>query len=188
MTYDLVVVDPPWAWSSWSIKGAGRAPKYRTIEDMARVNLPAILAKDAVVILWVIDSMLPQAMELVKAWNLKFVTVGLYWTKHKPSGKEHLGTGYYTRANPEQAWILRQGKGLRVIGKGRVRRWLHAPVGKHSEKPDEAYARLEELFGDVRRADVFARKRRPGWDAIGNEIDGKDINDAIAAISSSHTL
>jgi len=38
---------------------------------------------------------------------------------------------------------------------------------------------MEELFGDVLRVDVFARKHRPGWDVIGDAIDGRDIRDVL---------
>lgn len=42
---------------------------------------------------------------------------------------------------------------------------------QHSRKPDEAYAFLEALTPKARRADLFARQRRPGWDAWGDELD-----------------
>jgi N6-adenosine-specific RNA methylase IME4 len=162
------------------MKGANRAPRYRTIDDMGDIPLPDLLNRHAVVVMWVIDSMIPQAIELGARWGLKYATVGFYWTKYRPSGKEHIGLGYYTRANPEQAWIWTRGNGLPVRNFS-VRRWLHAPVGGHSVKPQESYARLETLFGDVSRADVFARIVRPGWDAYGDEIDGRDITEAIVA-------
>ena len=66
-----------------------------------------------------------------------------------------------------------------------VRRWLVAPVRAHSEKPHEFYALIERLFGLQRRVDVFARRRRPGWDALGDEIDGMDIIDAMQAVAPS---
>jgi N6-adenosine-specific RNA methylase IME4 len=31
----------------------------------------------------------------------------------------------------------------------------------------------------VPRIELFAREQAPGWDAIGNEIDGRDIRDAL---------
>lgn len=39
-----------------------------------------------------------------------------------------------------------------------------------SRKPDEAAEALERLFGPVRRLELFARCRRSGWDAWGNEL------------------
>lgn len=53
-----------------------------------------------------------------------------------------------------------------------VRRLIVAPRNRHSEKPIEAYSRIERLFGNVSRDELFARIRRAGWDAFGNQIHG----------------
>lgn len=180
MNYQVAVIDPPWSFQTWSPAGDGRAPPYRTQHGdwIASLPITRLLADDAVVLLWVTDPMIPLALRCLDAWGLKYKTVGFYWTKEKPSGKEHIGTGYYTRANPEQCWIATRGRGLHRESAA-VRRWLHAPVGDHSVKPDEFYRRVEQLFGDVRRVDVFARRPRAGWDVIGEEIDGNDISDVL---------
>jgi N6-adenosine-specific RNA methylase IME4 len=80
-----------------------------------------------------------------------------------------MGTGKYTRANPEQCWILRKGKGLRVRDHG-VPRLIVSPRREHSRKPDEARSGLERLFGDVRRIELFARERAKGWKSWGNQV------------------
>lgn len=182
MKHAVAVIDPPWYWKQWGKDETGaRLPPYPTLTtaDLARLPIGNVLAPDAVVLLWVIDPMLPQAMRCLEAWGLQFRTVGFYWTKSRPSGKDHVGLGYYTRANPEQCWIAVRGRGIPRASMS-VRRWLHAPTGGHSEKPDEFYARVEALFGDVPRIDVFARRPRPGWTSMGNEIDGQDIREALA--------
>jgi len=40
----------------------------------------------------------------------------------------------------------------------------------HSEKLDEAYEALEQLFGNVRRLDMYSRQRRPEWTSWGNDL------------------
>ncbi len=182
--YAVAVIDPPWTWSARSAKGEGRSPRYprMTIAEIASLPVRDLLAPDAVILLWVTDPLLPRALEVVRAWGLTFKTVGFYWTKRKPSGAEHLGGGYYTRANPEQCWILTRGKGVSRADRS-VRRLLAAPVRAHSEKPDLFYTEVERLFGNVPRVDVFARRQRDGWDALGDEIDGRDIHDAIRQVS-----
>ena len=52
----------------------------------------------------------------------------------------------------------------------RARRCL-APRGAHSVKPVEAYERIEALMGEVSRVELFARNRRQGWDAWGDQLD-----------------
>jgi N6-adenosine-specific RNA methylase IME4 len=44
-----------------------------------------------------------------------------------------------------------------------------APVGAHSAKPDEAYSRMQRLYGGP-YLEMFARKPRDGWMAWGDEI------------------
>ena len=39
-----------------------------------------------------------------------------------------------------------------------------------------------ELCGDLPRIELFARERYEGWECIGNEIDGRDIREAINAL------
>lgn len=42
---------------------------------------------------------------------------------------------------------------------------------EYSAKPDETRKRIVELLGDVPRIELFARKRTPGWDAWGDELE-----------------
>lgn len=177
--YDIAVIDPPWSWAAWGRNQTREAPyPVLTTSDIGALRVGNIMAPDSVLMVWVIDSMLPQALQCIEQWGYTYKTVGFYWTKVKPSGKEHIGLGYYTRSNPEQCWIATRGKGLARSSRS-VRRWLHAPCGDHSEKPDVFYRKVEELFGPQKRVDIFARKPREGWDVIGNEIDGKDIREVL---------
>jgi site-specific DNA-methyltransferase (adenine-specific) len=41
---------------------------------------------------------------------------------------------------------------------------------KHSKKPEEVRKRIELLFGDVPRLEMFARQASEGWDVFGNEV------------------
>lgn len=53
---------------------------------------------------------------------------------------------------------------------------------KHSAKPDDLQESLETMFPIARKLELFARRLRPGWTCLGNEIDGKDIRDALAEL------
>lgn len=53
-----------------------------------------------------------------------------------------------------------------------------APVGKHSQKPEEQYAKIERLYPNADRIELFARQKRPGWDCWGNNLpDSIDLED-----------
>jgi N6-adenosine-specific RNA methylase IME4 len=51
-----------------------------------------------------------------------------------------------------------------------VRELIVSPRRKHSQKPDEQYERIERLV-DGPYLEMFARQRRPGWVAWGDEVD-----------------
>jgi N6-adenosine-specific RNA methylase IME4 len=42
---------------------------------------------------------------------------------------------------------------------------------EHSRKPDEFYRMITDRTSDLRRADVFAREKREGWDTWGDEVE-----------------
>ena len=50
-----------------------------------------------------------------------------------------------------------------------IRSTFEASVGDHSEKPEEFY-RLVERLCDGPYVELFARRSRPGWVTIGDEL------------------
>ncbi|WCH25198.1 MT-A70 family methyltransferase [Aeromonas salmonicida] len=90
----------------------------------------------------------------------------------------HWGQGHYTRSNAEIVIVGVRGKGrvLERLDKG-VHQVLESLVQEHSVKPDEVYQRLERLYGaDVKRLDMFTRRNRPGWSALGDQVDRTDYH------------
>ena len=45
-----------------------------------------------------------------------------------------------------------------------------ATRGKHSEKPAEVYRRIETMYPDVTKCELFARAKRPGWTCVGDQL------------------
>ena len=175
--FDLAYLDPPWRWKTWSVNGDGRAPPYArvSLDDLKQLPLPDILMRDAMVAMWVIDSHFPQALELAAAWGLTFSTRAFCWAKTTKHGKWHVGTGKTTRANPEDCWLFRRGRGLTIEAHD-VRRLIVAPLREHSRKPDEARQGLQRLFGARRRrVELFARERVRGWTPWGLEVPCEPI-------------
>ncbi|MCL2759364.1 MAG: MT-A70 family methyltransferase [Treponema sp.] len=56
----------------------------------------------------------------------------------------------------------------------------------HSVKPPVVRERIEKLFGNVSRIELFARQRANGWDSIGYGIDGTSIEDKIKQINNAY--
>ena len=55
--------------------------------------------------------------------------------------------------------------------------------GRHSEKPAESHERIERLWPEAHKLELFARQKRPGWTALGDEITGRDIRDDLALLA-----
>lgn len=90
------------------------------------------------------------------------------WEKVAKNGEPHYGNGKTTQKCCETAWLAWRGNGLKFRSK--EKQLIKAPKGPHSRKPDESYTRLERMFGEVRRIDLFSRWIRPGWTSWGNEV------------------
>lgn len=172
--FDLFYVDPPWRFESYSPAGQGKTPSrhYQTLDHAAlcRVPVAASAARDALLAMWVYDCRLGDAFPLATAWGFpSYAGVLFTWSKRTKTGKPAFGTGYSTRKSTEQCLLFRRGKGLPRLDLG-VRQLIETERGQHSVKPPEAMQRLEQLYGDVRRIELFARKHRDGWTGWGNQL------------------
>jgi N6-adenosine-specific RNA methylase IME4 len=128
---------------------------------------------------WTSGPHLPKACELIERWGFKYSSVAFTWVKLRRSfdpdqfhllteSDLHTGLGLTTRKQTEIVLLGRRGN-CRRISKS-VCEVILAPVREHSRKPDEFYHRVE-LYCDGPYVDLFARRRRPNWDAWGNEVD-----------------
>jgi N6-adenosine-specific RNA methylase IME4 len=169
---DLFMVDIPLRWAGWSAKGEGRSPQhhYPTMEVRPLIRLlrplfDLVAAKNCVVCWWCYGPRLPDSLEVLQGCGFTYTTELLTWRKTDP---RRFGTGKSTRKQVENAWGGKRGRGVKRCDHA-VDQLIEAPRGEHSAKPDAAYAALERLYGDVRRMDLFARVRRPGWFAWGKD-------------------
>lgn len=54
---------------------------------------------------------------------------------------------------------------------------------KHSAKPEHLQDSLDIMFPEGKKLELFARRHRPDWTCLGNEIcDGEDIRDSLAKL------
>tara|TARA_Y100000004_G_C8913862_1_gene412156 strand:- start:555 stop:1094 length:540 start_codon:yes stop_codon:yes gene_type:complete len=171
--YKIIYADPAWHFKTYSNKGQKRSAirHYDTMDINNIYDLPvkSISDDDCILFLWVIDSMLPQALEVIERWGFKYKTVAFTWVKqNKKSEGYFTGMGYYTRCNPEQCLLATKGK-IKRLSKS-VRQLIVSKLEDHSKKPDSVRDRITELCGDLPRIELFARQRVKGWDCWGNEV------------------
>jgi N6-adenosine-specific RNA methylase IME4 len=179
--YGTICADPPWAFKTRSEKGMDRSPEQHyqtmTLADIAAMPVASLAAPDCALFMWCIDSLLPEAIEVGRAWGFTYKTVGFVWAKCSLDGAGWpIGTGYWTRANPELCLLFTRGAPKRLSAS--VRKLIVAPRREHSRKPDEARAAIERLVAGP-YLELFAREAAPGWDAYGNEV-GKFTKEAAA--------
>jgi N6-adenosine-specific RNA methylase IME4 len=78
--------------------------------------------------------------------------------------------GYYFRQRHELLLIGKRGRGLSMPEPtDRPDSVIEAERGKHSEKPALVYEHLERMFPIATKVELFARTRRDGWAAWGNQ-------------------
>ena len=175
MKYSVIYADPPWKFKSWSKKGEGRSAirhyDVMTLDEIKAVSPVDHAAKDSVLFLWAIDPLLDRAFEVITAWGFTYKTVAFDWAKCSVKGPESniwpIGGGYWTRANAEKCLLATRGKPKRLNAD--VRQLIVEPRREHSRKPDRVNGDIERL-GAGPYLEMFARHRRPGWDAWGDEV------------------
>jgi N6-adenosine-specific RNA methylase IME4 len=140
-----------------------------TIDEIKTLNVKGITSSDCALFLWVTSPLLPEGLEVIKAWGFKFKTIAFCWNKITNSGKDVANLGQWTLGNIELCLLGTKGSPKRLDRT--VRQLVTAERGKHSEKPHEVRNRIQQIFGpDSRYVELFARRRTPGWEAWGNEI------------------
>lgn len=175
LSYSMIMADPPWKFELYSAKGQRKSPQAHydcmSGDDIKALPVGHLAAPDSVLFLWATWPMLPQALEVMRAWGFTYKTGG-HWHKVTASGKQAFGPGYRVRGSSEP-WLLG------VIGNPKTsrseRNSIVGVVREHSRKPEEAFRWCERYMPDARRVELFSRERRPGWHSWGNESEKFNI-------------
>lgn len=180
--FDVVLADPPWAFRDAAKAGArGAAQQYGVldVEALCALDVAGVLAPNAVVALWAVSALLPEAIRVLAAWGAPYRTVGWVWCKRTARGLPHFGMGHWTRQGAELLLLGVRGRPQRAHAG--IHQVVQAPAGVHSAKPAVFHHLLASLLGPGRRLELFARQAPPeGWGiATGNEYDGRDVRDAL---------
>jgi N6-adenosine-specific RNA methylase IME4 len=163
--YGALLVDVPWRFETWSVKGRGRSAErhYRTANDAELGELPlqGWCRRDACLFLWSSGPVLERSLALIKVWGFTFKTVAFVW--EKPG----LGLGYWTRSTAEFVLLATRGKPRRLSAN--VLQTVLAPRREHSRKPDAVAQRIVALVPGP-YLELYGRQARPGWTVAGDEV------------------
>lgn len=174
--FGAILADPPWPFATWSHKGKGRSGEahYNTMShsDLNSIPVGDLASDNCVLFLWIVQTQIPQSLDLIRAWGFEQKSVAFIWTKGDglplfPNDVTYqMGMGKWTRAEFEQCWLAVRGKPTRQHAD--VRQVINEKRREHSRKPDCVHERIERLVAGP-YLELFARKSRPGWTTWGNE-------------------
>ena len=178
--YKIIYADPPWAYRNMGNIQATAKGHYNTMqqEDIEALPIKDLADDNCILFLWATFPKMQEALNTIKAWGFEYKTVAFTWVKrNKIANSWFWGMGRWTRANAELCLLATKGKPKRI--NAGVHSLIDTPLQRHSQKPNEVRKRIIDLVGDLPRIELFARERVEGWDAMGFDIDGKDIKESL---------
>jgi len=159
--FNVIYADPPWQYDL-DLRG-DPAEHYGTMTQEQILKLKIPCAENSILFLWATNPKLREALEVLRAWGFEYKT-NLVWVKDK------IGTGYYFRGQHELLLVGKKGELPVPEEADRPSSVLMANRTEHSHKPTEVYALIEKMYPNHKYLELFARKKREGWEAWGNQI------------------
>ena len=178
--YAVIYADPPWHYNGkmqfdrsgvssenpdWKrdIFISSACFKYPTLptKDLMKLPIETIAKDDALLFMWSTNPHLEQAISLGKAWGFDYKTVAFVWNKmnHNP--------GQYTLSYCELCLLFKRGRIPRPRGARNVKQILQVPRKMHSQKPEEIANRIDQMFPQHKKIELFTRATRENWDLWG---------------------
>ena len=169
--YKVIVIDPPWPIEPMILKKYQLSIPYKTmsLEDIGNLDIEALADEHSLLFLWTTHRFLPDAFPLLLKWGFRFYAL-LTWDK--VSGLTHQGVFRRT----EMILMGYHGNLTKVLPqKGSpIPTLFREAKGKHSEKP-ETFDNIIRKCTPEPRLDMFARKRKIGFDSYGDETPEEEI-------------
>lgn len=171
----VLCADPPWQFGDklpGDTRGAERNYSCMSVGDICQFPLPPT-AGDAALFMWRVASMQQEALDVISAWGFTLKTE-IVWLKKTVHGNRWFGMGRTVRAEHEVCLIATRGRPDVLNHSTRSTfvtdfEGLSAVAGKHSAKPEEFYQIVESLFSGP-YTELFARRQRPGWTCLGDQL------------------
>jgi N6-adenosine-specific RNA methylase IME4 len=183
--YQIIYADPPWWYASRKAGnerkylptkfGGGAEKHYPLMRDCELIAMSAqiqkISDKNCALFLWATCPRLDSAIDILKAWGFRYCTVVFEWRKYSKSLpiRPVKNPGYYTASNVELVILGVRGTMRPTVAM--IPQSVDAPRLEHSQKPEEVRRRIERMYPNKKKIELFARKKADGWDAWGNEVE-----------------
>jgi len=174
--FATVLADPPWRFVNRTGKVAPehrRLSRYETmsVAEISSLPVKTHLMPTAHLYLWVPNALLPDGLEVMKAWGFEYKS-NIVWHKlRKDGGSDGRGVGFYFRNVTELLLFGVRGKNARTLQPGRSQvNYIGTRKREHSRKPDEQYDLIERCSPGP-YLEMFARGLRHGWSTWGHQAD-----------------
>lgn len=174
--FRTVLADPPWQFENRTGKMAPehkRLNRYATmkLEEIASLPVADVLEETAHLYLWVPNALMPEGLEVLKAWGFTYKTNLIWYKIRKDGGPDGRGVGFYFRNVTEMILFGVKGKNVRTLAPGRSQvNIIRSQKQEHSRKPDELYDIIERCSPGP-YLEMFARGIRPGWVSWGDQAN-----------------
>jgi N6-adenosine-specific RNA methylase IME4 len=174
--FQTIMADPPWRFTNRTGKMAPEHKRLNRYETMTLADISALPVADvakepAHLYMWVPNALLPEGLEVMKAWGFDYKS-NIIWHKiRKDGGSDGRGVGFYFRNVTEILLFGTRGKAARTLAPGRRQvNMMETRKREHSRKPDEQYDLIESCSRGP-FLELFARGTRPGWTYWGNQAN-----------------
>ena len=175
--YGIIYIDPPWEYKKSraildtrkKYKGSSKADDHyptMSLTELKKLLINEMLEDNALVFMWTTGPLLKRSIRLGTTWGLQYATIGFVWDK------QQVNPGNYTMSQIELCLIFKKGAIPTPRGARNVKQFLSQERREHSRKPDEVRRRIDEMFPDLKKLEMFARSMPDNdWDAYGNEVN-----------------
>jgi len=174
--YNIIYTDPPWPQEKGNARKArpnqGKELDYptMTLQEIKQVHKQffAMTAEKHNVFMWTIDKYLHDTEQMMAECGYK-LHARFVWDK-----ENGIAPAFTVRFSHEYLlWFYLPKKMLMPIKeyRGKYTTVIREPSTTHSTKPQAVYEMLEKLFPEGTRIELFARKRRVGWDCWWEEVN-----------------
>lgn len=170
--FRTLLADPPWQF----INRTGKiAPEHRrlnrygtmTVQQICALPVAKAVEPTAHLYLWVPNALLPEGLQVLKAWGFDYKSNVIWHKLRKDGGSDGRGVGFYFRNVTEILLFGVRGKNARTRALGRTQvNYIGTRKREHSRKPDEQYPLIEGCSPGP-YLELFARGARPGWTVWG---------------------
>lgn len=170
--YDTILADPPWQFANRTGKVAPehkRLSRYSTLtfQEIKEIPVSLVAAEQSHLYLWIPNALLKEGLEVMEVWGFQYKT-NIIWHKIRKDGGPDVG--FYFRNTTEMVLFGIRGR-LRTLAPGRRQvNIIKTQKREHSRKRDDIYEIIEACSPGP-YLELFARRKRKGWDQWGNEIE-----------------